>query len=132
MDDILHFQPEKGELFLSGVIRSHLAAAAAQLLLPLPHRRAQRETPSLLHLPALLALGQVAFLGVEDALAQPDRLRRDLDQFVLPDELKSLLRVMGRMGVRVTASSLPAARMFESFFVLHGFTLRSFSCCARR
>jgi hypothetical protein len=56
-----------------------------------------------------------------------ERLRGDLDELVLLDELQRLLEAHRFAGDSRTASSEPDARMFVSFFSLVTLTSRSFA-----
>ena len=64
----------------------------------------------------------------EEALADADRLRRDLDELVVGDELDRVLERELRSAARArTASSVPDARTLVSCLPLIGLTTRSLS-----
>lgn len=65
-----------------------------------------------------VVLGQVTFTDT-------DRGRSDFYQFVVIDELQSLLGVILTGGTRTVASSVPDARMLVSFLPVRQFTVRS-------
>ncbi len=65
-----------------------------------------------------VVLGQVTFTDT-------DRGRSNFYQFVVIDELQSLLGVILTGGTRTVASSVPDARMLVSFLPVRQFTVRS-------
>jgi hypothetical protein len=100
--------------------RSHISVTT-----PCPRRRGHARRTACLHYAA--SRWRACARAPSVALADADRLRRDLDQLVVVDELHRVLQRELIGGVILIASSLPETRKLVSCLARTGFTTRSLS-----
>jgi MoxR-like ATPase len=113
---------------LAGADRRDLLATLEPCMSPAELVELQEDAQRVHVAPALLDYVQaIALAFLEEALAEPDRLGRDLDQFVVGDELDRDSSVSRSAVTRSMASSVPEARTLVSCLPLMGFTTRSLS-----